>query len=157
MSRKLAQGFTLVELLVVIVIIGLLAALLLPALSKAMCNGRMGACEHLIDNLAQATKSYELDCNGFPPDAAGNATSSLVQALNSPGPKKLSYFEFPPDMLSGTAPNASIRNPVRATTETLSYRNNAVNAADATAHNKATFDIWAKDCNNIVDGCNNWE
>jgi len=159
MTRKSAGGFTLVELLVVIVIIALLAALLLPALSRAMCSGRQGAAEHLIDNLMQATKGYELDQNAYPPGSASPYPSApLVTYLKSSGPKKIPYFEFLPDML--TASN-DIRSPVRYNVDIINYRNNAINyptnIGDATARNKTSFDLWAKDCSNIVDGCNNWE
>ena len=58
------SGFTLVELLAVIAIIGLLAALLFPALAKAKERGRQIACFSNLRQLAIATRVYMDDNNG---------------------------------------------------------------------------------------------
>ena len=78
LQRKARQGFTLVELMVVIVIIGLLATVVainvLPTQDKAM----IGKARADISTLEQAIETYRLDNLTFPDAQSG------LQALTSP-------------------------------------------------------------------------
>lgn len=85
-SRRRA-GFTLVELLVVIAIMGILVALLLPAVQAARESGRRSQCVNNLRQMALATLNYESTHDVLPP-------GRLLPDWTRNGKSQISYTNY---------------------------------------------------------------
>ena len=65
-ASRAQGGFTLIELMVVLVIIGVLAALIVPNVIDRADDARVTAAKTDINNISQALKLYKLDNQRFP-------------------------------------------------------------------------------------------
>jgi prepilin-type N-terminal cleavage/methylation domain-containing protein/prepilin-type processing-associated H-X9-DG protein len=86
--RHQSHGFTLVELLVVIAIIGILVALLLPAIQAAREAARRCSCLNNVTQLGLAVHNYEFNLEAFPP----GVTDSKGPIRNEPEGQHVSWI-----------------------------------------------------------------
>lgn len=83
---KAQKGFTLIELMVAVAIVGILAAIAYPSYTNYLLKGRRASAQaHLMD-IAQRQQQYLLDARAYAPDlpTLNVTTPSDVSAYYSP-------------------------------------------------------------------------
>ena len=102
MQRMKSKGFTILELLVVVGIIGILVGILVPYLGSSKRQAAIRACQSNLKSLAPAVRSYTLDHRGLFPEVANmpslgiSELPSLPEALE--GYASFNSFTCPSDI-----------------------------------------------------------
>lgn len=102
MTRKGKHGFTLMELLMVMAVIGILAALMLPALSASKTAARRKRAQVECSQIEGVLRSYYADNRGWLALAGKTETSKAVVDIMKGSGGKIPYMEF-----SGKSLNSS--------------------------------------------------
>ncbi len=93
-NKRDRSAFTLVELLVVITIIGMLAALISVAASMAMSAARRSAIKMEMTQLSVALENYKTKYGEYPPD--GTDTAAVIRHLRKAFPKMMDQPKMDP-------------------------------------------------------------
>jgi general secretion pathway protein G len=133
--RRLRTGFTLVEILIVVVILGILAAIVVPQFSSATSDAQRSAVQDQVNKVRKAIAIYYV--------RSGNVYPNIV-----PGPGATSWGEIGPGTSYMRTPPA---NPwVGGPNATVIIHGTGPDAAYQTTHgwifDPATGQVWAGSC-----------
>lgn len=145
-----ANAFTLVELLVVIAIMGILIALLLPAVNAARESARRAACSNNIKQLGQAALGYEQLNKAFPP-AMNCVTENKYESPDESGVLENWIVRILPNLDQATLYEDiyNLMRPNRLSTG-ASYSTKVINTIDKNVTSSKDSSITMKACRETV-------
>ena len=147
-TRRRNEAFTLIELLVVIAIIAILAAMLLPALSRAKAKAQQAQCLSNVRQLQLASLIYLTDFNdNFPNNDVGSPTS--LAGPNAWIQGNVQQFTTPPQDYATYWTSAGVLWPYNRSYGIYRCPSSQAMVNATTSHNRSySISVWLS-CNNV--------
>ena len=101
MDNRIKKGFTLIEMLTVLVIIGLIMSMLFPALQKARQRARILRAKSEVRELTKALNAYYYTYKNWGSLHNGSVDANMVSVLAGDNPDKIQFMTFPTSAESG--------------------------------------------------------
>ncbi|MBA2963475.1 MULTISPECIES: type IV pilin protein [Ramlibacter] len=73
-GKNRLRGFTLIELMITVAVIGILAAVAFPSYTKYLAKGRRAAAQAVMHNVGSRQEQYMLNSRSYYPSPAGSST-----------------------------------------------------------------------------------
>ncbi len=148
------SGFTLVELLIVMAIIGILAGLVMVAINVANKKAMIAVAKTTIDNLRTVLYSYQEEVGFYPPGGAENdeGNISMVLALfdlsaadGGMGGPSSPYYDFKESDLkqSAAVPSQKVFIDPWGTPWRYSRARDEIGNLKPETHKRHSYDLWS--------------
>jgi type IV pilus assembly protein PilE len=137
-AMKEAKGFTLIELMITVVIVGILAAIAVPQYKQYVVRGNRAAAQAFLMDIANREKQYLLDARSYTANwEQGSGTPNLGM---SPPSDVSKYYTITAcvDCTTGNPPSFRITATPKAGTSQASDGNLTLDDTGAKTHGAAT-------------------
>jgi general secretion pathway protein G len=143
-QRRSNKGFTLVEILIVVIILGILAAIVIPQFTNASTDARKNSLTSQLQTVRSQIELYKLQHNDVLPDFATNQWGQMTAQTDVTGSTTATTKEFGP-YLQQTPINSLNSNTgvLSVTADPAAIATDTVTAGNGFVVNTTNGKVWA--------------
>jgi general secretion pathway protein G len=117
-TKRANRGFTLVEILIVVVILGILAAIVIPQFTQASTEAKISSLQSNLQSIRSQIELYKIQHNDEPPSSAANFVTQMTTQTDVNGNPGFDFGPYlqkmPLNPFSGVNPPVILAEPTNA-------------------------------------------